>query len=319
MDQLQQAIEPKCRTAAAFPGIGGIDSGLEILPSTAVEQASLPSFFVVGPPRTGTSWLHDALAPHVSLPTPSKETRFFDTHFQRGLPWYVEHYQSPAEDKRIGEVAPTYFASAEARERMSQTVPTAKIVCVFRNPVERVVSLYRLKRAYGLIPWNLEEALERDPELMESSRYAANLKAWREAFGAERVFAAIYDDLQQNAQGFIDSIADFIGVPRFLLARAHGDRVHDSERMTLPRNYYSTRAAMLAADWLKARRLDGVVMAFKRSRLRKLVLGGGQPFGRVPLPLQLRLYEKLRPEIDELEQLIERNLSAWRRPGMARI
>jgi hypothetical protein len=76
---------------------------------------------------------------------------------------------------------------------------------------------------------------------------------------------------------------------------------------------------MLAADWLKARRLDGVVVAFKRSRLRKLVLGGGQPFRRVPLPLQLRLHEKLRPEIDELEQLIERNLSAWRRPEMARI
>ena len=34
----------------------------------------------------------------------------------------------------MGEVAPTYFASAAARERIAQTVPEAKIVCVFRNP-----------------------------------------------------------------------------------------------------------------------------------------------------------------------------------------
>jgi hypothetical protein len=48
----------------------------------------------------------------------------------------------------MGEVAPTYFASNEARERLANTIPDAKIVCIFRNPVDRILSLYRLKRAY---------------------------------------------------------------------------------------------------------------------------------------------------------------------------
>ncbi|MBA3915506.1 MAG: sulfotransferase, partial [Acidobacteriales bacterium] len=110
----------------------------------------MPSFLVVGPPRTGTSWLHSVLEKHAWLPSPTKETRFFDTHFQRGLSWYRAHYPLSEDDRLVGEVAPTYFASEEARQRISEFIPDVKIVCVFRNPVDRVYSLYRVKLAYGM-------------------------------------------------------------------------------------------------------------------------------------------------------------------------
>src|SRR5579863_4485529 len=254
MDELQRAIDVKCRAAAE-----GVDRGVadarEPEPAEiqleAVDVRSLPSFFIVGPPRTGSSWLHEVLSSHALLPSPSKETRFFDTHFHRGLRWYVAHYVKPEESRRMGEVAPTYFASAAARERIAQIVPEAKIVCVFRNPVDRIVSLYRLKRAYGLIPWDFEEAVERDPELMESSKYATTLRLWQRSFGARNILAGIYDDLRDNPQAFVDEVADFIGVPRFALLDWQFGFVHDSERMTHPRNYYGTRTATRMADWLK--------------------------------------------------------------------
>ncbi len=134
-------------------------------------ERPLPSFFVVGPPRTGTSWLHDVLSQNTVLPHPTKETRFFDNHFDRGFDWYQAHFPASTENGLVGEVAPTYFASNLARERIAGAVPGAKVICIFRNPVDRVVSLYRLKRAYGMIPWNFEEAIVRDSELMESSKY----------------------------------------------------------------------------------------------------------------------------------------------------
>src|ERR1700689_3408310 len=95
------------------------------------EMRLLPSFFIIGPPRTGTSWLHETLRSHTLLPSPSKETRFFDTHFHRGLKWYLAHYEIGSGKQRIGEVAPTYFASALARERMSRVVRDARIICIF--------------------------------------------------------------------------------------------------------------------------------------------------------------------------------------------
>src|SRR5438874_897734 len=126
------------------------------------EVQRLPDFFVVGPPRTGTTWLQSVLSHHTTLPT-AKETRFFDLHFHRGLDWYRSYFDELTTDRAMGEVAPTYFASATARERIALAVPTAKIVCIFRDPVQRLISLYRLKRAYGMIPWTLEEAITHDP------------------------------------------------------------------------------------------------------------------------------------------------------------
>jgi sulfotransferase family protein len=105
-----------------------------------------PSFFILGPPRTGTSWLHEILRGRAILPSSAKETRFFDSHFHRGTDWYRAHYPKTIDGRCIGEVAPTYFASAEARERIAKLFPQARVVCIFRNPVERVLSLYRVKR-----------------------------------------------------------------------------------------------------------------------------------------------------------------------------
>src|ERR1700753_1105916 len=69
----------------------------------------LPSFIVVGPPRTGTTWIHEVLHRHATLPGPTKETRFFDLHFTRGLKWYLSHFSKANEGRPLGEVAPTYF------------------------------------------------------------------------------------------------------------------------------------------------------------------------------------------------------------------
>src|SRR5215469_12091964 len=85
----------------------------------------LPTFFVVGPPRTGTSWLHRVLGDCAILPAPTKETRFFDKYFHKGLGWYRARLPHAIDGRRVGEVAPTYFASPEARERIARLVPDA--------------------------------------------------------------------------------------------------------------------------------------------------------------------------------------------------
>jgi hypothetical protein len=271
----------------------------------------LPSFFVVGPPRTGTTWLHEVLKDRVNLPG-IKETRFFDFNFHYGMAWYRAQFQNAKPGRRKGEIAPTYFVSASARERIAEFVPGAKIVCVFRNPVERLLSLYRLKIAYGMIPWNFDQALVRDPELMESGRYATNLKAWCRALGEDQVLATFYDDLRDEPQAYINRLVDFIGVPRFQLTDSQLGFVNASESMTHPRNYHRTRRANIAADWFKARRLGRLVARVKKSPLCKLFLGGGSPFAEPSSELSVQMCEAFRPEVEELELISNRDLSAWK-------
>jgi hypothetical protein len=273
----------------------------------------LPTFFVVGPPRTGTTWLHEVLKNRVNLPG-IKETRFFDFNFHYGMAWYRAQFQTAMSMSGlpIGEIAPTYFVSSPARKRIAEFVPAAKIVCVFRNPVERLLSLYRLKIAYGMIPWNFDQALIHDPELMESGRYATNLKAWRLAFGEDQVLATFYDDLRDEPQSFMDQVVDFIGVRRFQLTSSQRGFVNASESMTHPRNYHRTRRANIAADWFKARRLGRLVARVKKSPLCKLFLGGGSPFTELSSEASVQMCEVFRPEVEELEIMSNRDLSAWK-------
>lgn len=272
----------------------------------------LPSFFIIGPPRTGTSWLHSILSQCTWLSHPTKETRFFDKHFHRGLAWYGSHYGRVAEGRAIGEVAPTYFASPEARERIARVIPHARVVCTFRNPVDRVISLYRLKRAYGLIPWNFEEALARDPELMESSRYAFHLKEWYRTFGRSQVLVTVHDDIQTDPQSYLDKLLDFVGATRLKLLPSQISRVLSSEDMTEPRNYYWTRGAIQLAEWSRAQRLDSIVATAKRWGALKLFVGGGPAFAELSSSQRAKLRALFRPEIEELETLLNREFSAWK-------
>jgi hypothetical protein len=272
----------------------------------------LPSFLIIGPPRTGSSWLHQVLKKHALLPSPSKETRFFDTHFQRGFEWYANHFPKNSAARCMGEVAPTYFASAEARQRIASYLPAVKVVCVFRNPVERIISLYRLKRAYGMIPWSFEQALTKDPELLESSKYASNLEAWKKELGEDQVLAVLYDDLRDQSQSFLDTVLDFIEIPRFTLTPSQVRYVHGSESLTHPKDFQRTKSATVMADWLKARQMDSFVSAVKRTPLMKLFLGGGAAFSAVPKEITDGLYQQFRPEVEALEKVFNRDLSSWK-------
>jgi hypothetical protein len=279
--------------------------------STGNRLRHLPSFFIIGPPRTGTTWLYEVLSKHTVLPSPTKETRFFDTHFHRGIHWYLAHF-APTEGKQVGEVAPTYFVSHHARERVARLIPQARVICIFRDPLERVLSLYRLKRAYGMIPWSFDEALRKDPELIESGKYATHLKEWLRVLGRDQVMPTFYDDLKGDPQAYLNKVADFISLPAFDISREENCNLHGSENMTHPRSYFLTKSTVKTADWLKARRLDYMVASFKKLRLVKFVLGGGTHFEHISQGSAARVYELFRPEIEELETILECDLSRWK-------
>jgi hypothetical protein len=274
-----------------------------------------PSFIVVGPPRTGTSWLRKVLEPYATLPSPSKETRFFDLHYHRGPTWYDWHF--PRDRKGpIGEIAPTYFASSEARARIAETLPRAKIVFTFRNPIERAVSLYRLKRAYGMFRWSFDEALRKDPELINSGLYGSHLSGWQECFPREQLLVSIYDDLVTSPQAFVDRITAFIGLSPITVSQSQLQRVYSSERMTQPRSYIATRAATSVANWCKSRHLDQLVESVRESALLNLFLGGGESLPTISPSTLAELAETFRPEVDTLESQLARKLEHWKSPNM---
>jgi hypothetical protein len=274
-------------------------------------QPWCPDFFGVGPARTATTWLHNVLAAHVNLPEP-KETRFIDLYYGRGWPWYRNQFGLIRDDVPSGEIAPTYFHSDLVRARIKQRAPGAKIICTLRDPVERLYSLFRYLRYRGSFGWDFENALIKDVEMVESARYAHYLKAWIADFGQKNVLVTIYDDIEREPQSYIDRIADFIEIPRFTLSTPQNVRVNSSEDMLAPSNYALAALAHLMANTAFSLRLKGIFRLSKRAGLRRLFFGRGRAMAAFDEQLAPSLRKRLTAEVEEVERIIGRDLSAWK-------
>lgn len=77
----------------------------------------------------------------VILPNWTKETRSFDTHFDRGIRWYLRHDRQPKQDQCVGEVAPTYFCSGKACERIARFLAAGRnsSIAGYKSPLVIVI------------------------------------------------------------------------------------------------------------------------------------------------------------------------------------
>jgi hypothetical protein len=271
----------------------------------------LPNFIAVGVGRSGTTWLHDVLTGHVGLPYGVKETDFFLRNYGNGINWYRSFFRHCPRGQPIVEICPTYFSSADARRRMKLHIPDCRIICTFREPVERAYSHYKLMRHNVWTRASFEEVVDRSEEIAEMNRYAFNLSGWQQTFGHDNVLICLYDDLQQDPQGYLDAVCDFIAIKRFPLA-SRGASVRLNSFPTAPRNRRLAQNARHARDWLRRRRAYRLDRLLERAGVWGFCFDGGETFPPLERELEQRLKERFLPEVEALEQLTQRDLSAWK-------
>ena len=277
--------------------------------------ARLPDFIAVGPARTGTTWLHGVLYHRVSLPSGTKETHYFDWFYDKGIDWYKAYFVDCPGDRPVGEIAPTYFPYPEVRDRIARVLPNCRIICTLRDPVERAYSVYRVLLREGQTRLGCEaEIMRPDLPILESSRYAFHLRAWREMFGAANVGTFFYDDLETDEQAYVDSICDFLAVPRVDLSEVRRFLVRNSVRH-LPRSARVAAWTHRLRIWLWSKRADSVVHALGRWGVWRLLHEGRKELPPLSPELEARLRRLFQPQIEELEHLVGRDLSAWKRPS----
>lgn len=274
----------------------------------------LPDFIGIGPARTGTTWLHHALAPGVVLPQGTKETSFFSSRYGLGIDWYAWHFRSAGPDSVAGEVCP-YFSDTRAPERIAKHIPECKIICTVRDPVERAWSFYRMRRYYGTTRLGFEESLTVQQNIAEGSRYAFHLTNWFQRFGREAVLITFYDELHDNPQAYLDRICGFIGIaPIRLPQAAPGKRaVNSADRPA--RNRKRARKAQRWLGTLRNHRAYRTIDLLDRLGLWDFSFGGGEPFPALDPEVERRVRERFRPEIVGLEDLIGVDLSRWKLPS----
>jgi hypothetical protein len=275
------------------------------------ERRQLPNCIAVGVGRSGTTWLHEVLTGHVGLPHAVKETDFFLRKYGNGIDWYRSFFRHCSPGHPIVEICPTYFSSAQARHRMKLHIPDCRIICTFREPVERAYSHYKLMRHNVWTRASFEEVVSRSREIAEMNRYAFNLKGWQLTFGRDNVLVCLYDDLEQDPQGYLDAVCNFIGVPSFPLAPSVASARLNSFP-TAPRSRRLAQNARHVRDWLRGRRAYRLDRVCEHLGIWRLCFDGGEAFPPLGPELEERLKQRFLPEVEALEQLIGRDLSSWK-------
>lgn len=277
-----------------------------------VNSLKLPDFIGVGPPRTATTWLHEALSESVGLPEGVKETDFFVYKYESGLQWYAKHFRNCQPDRPIGEFSPNYFVSVQARERIKQDLPDCKIICTLRDPVERTFSHYRKMREGEYFSGSFEECLEKRPHFLDWSKYATYVSAWQRLFGSSKVLVLIQDDLKTNPQGFLNLVCSFVGIPRIQVSDSSVRDKLVNAIPSLPRNPRIAKTARTIRDRLQRRGDYALVNFLKATGLRNFLFGGGPAFEPLRAETDARLREFFRPEVEALEEILGRDLSSWK-------
>jgi Sulfotransferase domain len=280
----------------------------------------LPDFIHVGPPRTGTTWLHEVLKVHVGLPR-EKETAFFDLHYGQGIESYADLFRHYPATLTLGEIGPNYFASALARERIRRHIPNCRILCTFREPAAALYSLYRRLRAWRLtidrkFDTYWQRLVARGHDLC---RYATHLRGWQQSFGSRRVLVLFYDDLCADPQAYLDRICDFVSVERVGLQGSSLADFRVNAAWAVSKFNPVSRVTNDSVGWLGRHGGAAMMSRLKGMRawrvVRRRLVEEFEPLSRSSAD---EIRELVLSETEELERLTGRDLSNWR-PGAPRI
>jgi hypothetical protein len=188
---------------------------------------ALPTFFIIGAPKAGTTSLHHYLAQHPAIQmSVNKEPRFFAGP-ENGVPYAPGRVDSLEDYERLfdpdvdvrGE-ASTDYATHPRRtgvpERIKELVPDAKFLYLVRDPIPRTISHYRMRVAFLGERRSLQEALSdlsdpRSPYIWPSL-YASQFERYLPHFPQERILVVDQADLLMERRATLGRIFNFLSV-----------------------------------------------------------------------------------------------------------
>jgi hypothetical protein len=299
--------------------------------------AARPNFFIAGAPKCGTTALYEYLRPHPHIFMPElKEPHFF----ARDLGTYpriktMDAYaglfaESTPRHLAVGEASVYYLRSTVAIPAIREFNPDARIIGMFRNPVDMVYSLHSqlLHVSEETVEdfetaWRLQERRSRGLDLPPAIRspllvqyaqvgqFGTQAERVLSTFPAEQVKLILFEDFAASPQRVYDDVIGFLGIPHD--GRTEFPRINENKRSRVGwlRRFYRKPPPVLRDAIRSLKRAVGGegISALKK----KIVALNTVRERRPPLSPALRaeLVEAFRDEVALLSRLLNRDLSHW--------
>jgi hypothetical protein len=192
-----------------------------------------PDFLIIGPQRTGTTWLYKHLSRHPQVYMPARKELFYFSYvlFPPGHPssvgsvdsdlgWYLEHFRPAKKKQLLGEATATYAAALNESiiAEIAMLNPDIKVLTMVRDPIERAWSHAKLDLSH--LPGRPVDSITQE-EWMEAVTDKYQIKCgnyerfhaiWRQHIPEENFFVGRFVDLENDPAGLLIKVFQFLGI-----------------------------------------------------------------------------------------------------------
>lgn len=300
-------------------------------------MANKPHFFIVGAPKCGTTALYEYLKKHPQVFMPRKEIYFFGRDFtfrhadRPNLAYYLSLFaDAPPEATCLGEASVWYLYSQTAAQEINDFNPQAKIIIMLRKPTDMLYSLHSQQVYAGnenitsfeeaLLAENDRRQGQQCPPYIgcpyqalyysEVAKYSAQVARYYDVFDPKQVMVILYDDFALHTAAIYRDVLAFLGIDTNFNPQLERVNPNKTVKWGFLRNMMRQRPLWLVnlVKFLLPKRSHREVLQAKlwqfntRYTERK----------KMDETLYKKITDQHRADIECLEQLIARDLTAWK-------
>jgi len=229
---------------------------------------------------------------------------------------YKALFNDVESESAVGEASPTYLHSEHAPRTMYKHIPDAKLIAILRDPADRAYSHYCHFSRTGQETKSFREALKLEPKRLEegwfwpryveAGRYHKQLRRYLEHYSHKNISVFLFRDFTEKTEEVYEEILDFIGVrPTFRPDLSVQHNTSGKPRSRILDYLLSGRNPVAKAlKPLFGERARNLVVRLRNHNLRRPeeMTSNERRF----------VIEALREDIERLEALLDRDLSAWK-------
>jgi len=286
-------------------------------------MGTLPTFFIIGAAKTGTTSLHYYLDQHPEIQmSVNKEPNFFSGP-ENGIPYPSGRVSRLDEYEKLFD--PNIYMRGEASvgytnyprrkgvpERIKELVPEARFIYLVRDPVARAVSQYHYRVAVEGERRSLRGALGEisDPYsvYIGPSRYATQIDLYLRHFPLERMLVVDQSDLLADRRSTLRQIFAFLSVSEVIDSSRFDEELNtmSEQRIYLP-GYARLLGPVTPAlvRWISPNVRRSVRRTIERTLMRTVKAS------TLDDDLRGRLEELYAGEVQRLRALTGKTFSTW--------
>jgi len=299
-----------------------------------IKETIIPNTFLIGVQKSATTSFYNWMSMHPDIcgPKAIKDVGFFfdDRLYKKGMSFLSNPYKKYyTNQKSILHSNVNYIFFEKALQNIKSLKTDAKFILILRNPVERAISAYYFFVQRGLEQRGILQAFQEEDKIKENGSlqelcdftykehglYHKQIMQFYKYFDKDNLLILLFDDLKKNPHQELSETFRFLGVndnfkPDLIYENKTGVPKNTSIQKMIHGNNKIKKVFVNSI-------LDKVLSLEKKNKIKNalsnlFIKENSSLKKETPESLKTDLYQYYKSDVEQLERLLNKDLSNWK-------